>query len=475
MVTVSTVSMAAYRADFSCMLAVCSAEMEALAEKVAARPPTDLQSYVLERLNGVGTAIPFLDDMPLFAAIRTCEMLGTAACFGGHAKRDGLDPARLRTARIRGFEIGGQGKFAIEGLLREMTMAHAGRRPDVKDQVARQAFSAIYSYLHVNPIKPNRKGPALASFRGVVSDFIKANFPLKSGDNVLGEVVAGRTLHSVTSLAKEARCGPNRVKNALLVSGLIRDDQAELANANILFDAALGARMLQESRSALTYDEAAIYLGTGPHLVKMLVKANFIELTKAARLGQHGAVHVATLDAFLDRILKDAHAVKRKSGLQALLREASMRAMCTQADIVKFIAEGRLKWIGVREGLRNLQSILVDWHEVRSLAHGLGPLTISLRQFADRVRVRKQAAGALVAHDHVASVSKMCGGHRTVRIPVSEAIGFQERYVSLGELAKSRDQHHQTAKKTLDQRNVQPAFDPETMHAHIYLRVQTEL
>lgn len=218
---------------------------------------------------------------------------------------------------------------------------------------------------------------------------------------------------------------------------------------------------------------ATAYLGIGTYQVAMLVKAKLIRLTEAAQNGQHGAIHVATLEAFVDRLMKNARTVKQKTGYQATLADASRRAMFTQVDIVNLISEGRLKWIGVREGSRHYGSILVDWQEVRSLIHELGRDTLSLREFADQIQVRKQAAGALVAQGHVASVFKVCGGHRTIRIQASEAIAFRQRYVSLGELACNRNQHHQTTKKMLDKRGVKPAFDPDAVLAHIYLSSQS--
>ena len=46
----------------------------------------------------------------------------------------------------------------------------------------------------------------------MIGDFIKANFPLKAGQVVLGEVIRERKLHSVMSLAKEIGFGAPRLK-----------------------------------------------------------------------------------------------------------------------------------------------------------------------------------------------------------------------------------------------------------------------
>jgi TniQ len=470
MVTVRKAPGTAYDFDFSSVLASEAGRLGDLAGKAVLREPTALQEYVLARFEGRATEIPFLDAMSLFAAIRTCEMLGTAACFGRKAKRDTLDADRLRAARIRGFEIGSRGKEGIEELLKAMTTAHARRRTTVADQVVRQAFSTLHNYLHLNPKRPVWKGAAFASLRAVLSDFIKASFPLKPGDNVLGEIITVRKLHSVTSLAKGIGCGAERVKKVLLLAGLIGEDQAGLPNPNIVFDAVKGEQVMRESVAGLPYHGAASYIGTGRYQVRMFVEARFIEPIADGTLGLRATFAPAVLDAFVAGLLNGARAVKGKGAHHATMQEAARKAMCSQADLAKLILGGRLKWVGTLGRKRDYRSILVDLREVRSLVHGLDSTTISVPEFAERLGFKKQTAHSLVKHGHVKSVSTMCAGHRVARITLSEVDAFRRRYVSLGELARVRGQRPQTVKAALDARAVRPAFDPSKVFTHFYRR-----
>lgn len=75
--------------------------------------------------------------MSLAAAIRTCELLGTASCFGRTVNRDKLDASKLRTARIRGFEIvargesvAGQNRFTWPDLLKASASVSAPVQAD---------------------------------------------------------------------------------------------------------------------------------------------------------------------------------------------------------------------------------------------------------------------------------------------------------------------------------------------------------
>ena len=467
MVTVRKTPGTAYGFDFSNVLASESGRLGDLAEQAVLREPTALQDYALARLEGRETGIPFLDAMSLFAAIRTCEMLGTAACFGRKAKRDTLDAARLRAARMRGFEIGSRGREGIEELLKAMTMAHARRRTTVRDQVVRQAFSTLHNYLHLNPKRPVWKGAAFASLRAVISDFIKATFPLKPGDNVLGEIIAERKLHSVTSLAKQIGCG--RVKKVLLLAGLIGEDQAGLPNPNIVFDAAKGERVLRESVAALPRYDAARRLGIGLHQMRSLVEAKLVEPVASGE-GLREVFATATLDAFVADLLKDARAVTRNSAHHGTLCQASRKAMCSQADVARLVVDGRLKWVGTTGRKRDYRSVLVDLREVRLLFHGADSKTLSVREFAQRLGLRKQTAHGLVNHGYVKSVSIMRAGHRVARIPLSEVDAFRRRYVSLGQLARIRGKRPATVKAALDAKGVLPALHRREVFTHFYRR-----
>jgi hypothetical protein len=69
------------------------------------------------------------------------------------------------------------------------------------------AFAALYGFLHVNPKRLSLEGCGVWRAPGGLAEFIKANFPLRAGEIVFGEVTAERKLHSVTSLAIENQGG----------------------------------------------------------------------------------------------------------------------------------------------------------------------------------------------------------------------------------------------------------------------------
>jgi len=469
MVTIHKGKGSPFSVDFSNVMEPKVVRLQEMVLQAESRLPTGLQDYVLARLDGRETRAPFLDTMDLPAAIQTCEMLGTAACFGRKVERDNLDPSRLRTARIRGFEIGSEGEEGIGKLLKDMMVAYSRRRVVEDGQFARQAFSVLHNYLFVGR-RPSWKDVAFAPLRTVVGDFIKANFPLGAGDVVFGEVIRERKLHSVTSLGREIGFGPPRVTKLLRLKGLISDDQAGLAPQNIVFDAKKATEAVRESLAALPYRGAAKYLGTGLHQVCMLAGANFIEPIASGPLGLRATFAPAMLDAFVARLLRRARPVQRMAAHHVTLQQAALKATCTQADVVKLILGGKLKWVGTLGRKRDYRSILVDLSEVRLLVHGLDPQTISPLEFAKRFDFKKEVAHCLVKHGHVKAVACERAGHQVTRIPLSEAESFRRSYVSLGELSRASGRHHVTVKKALDQKGIRPAFDPDKVVLHFYRR-----
>jgi hypothetical protein len=460
----------AYRFDFSALVNAEAGRLAEMARSAGARAPTAMQDYVLARLGGVGTDVPFLDAMSLAAAIRTCEMLGTAACFGRTAGRDKLDASQLRTARILGFEIASRGEQGVRDLLASMMAAYVARNPSAEGRTARLAFVALNGFLHVNPKRLHWKIEAFAALRAVVADFIKVNFPLRAGETVFGEVISERRLHSVTSLASEIGFSVERVKKLLLLKGVIDDDQARAADYNIIFDAKAGFGAVRESIEALTAQEAADYLGTKTHHLQMLTEAKLIEPIVSHALGLRPTYAPAALDALVARLLKDARPVERRKPHHVSIAKASRKAVCTQAVIAKLILDGRLAWVGKLGGKEDFRSILVDLAEVEGLVHDLDPDTVSASEFAERIGVKRGAVRALVKHGCVKAVFRQRAGRRVARISLLEMEGFQRRYVSLAELSRLRRKHHKTMRKMLDGQGVLPAFDLGNVRVQFYRR-----
>ena len=177
----STIGPYATRHDFANLLAPKIERLRGMADQAKRRASTPLQDYVVARLDGRETGVSFLDRMDLHAAIRTCEMLGTAACFGRKAHFEDLDRERQRTARTLGFEIARRGKDGIDELLREMWMSFLRRRNASEGGFGRQAFGALHYFLRMDPKQPRPKDQAFVALRTGGRRLHEGKLPARTG------------------------------------------------------------------------------------------------------------------------------------------------------------------------------------------------------------------------------------------------------------------------------------------------------
>lgn len=465
MVTIQTARGPAYGFDFANALAPLIERLPDMAAQAEHRTPTKLQTYTLARLDGREACVPYLDAMNPSAAVRTCEMLGAAACFGGRVQSDRLDRARLREARVAGFDIAAAGEVAIHRLLDTLSTAYLAAKPR-KEPAARLAFAAMNNFLHILPLRRTWKDNAFEPLRATVRDFIKANFPLNPGEIVLGETIIETSVHSTATLAKAVGAGVKRVSKLLQIAGVIGPDTPD----NVVFDAQAGYLAVRDNMAGLDFPETAARLGITLKQARVFSEAGFIENVSECPLRMHARFAPAAIDAFVDKLLAGATTVRRLKAGYATIAEATNRTTVLQIDIVRLILDGKLKWVGCLGGKRDFASILVKLSEVNAAIHDLDPDTLSIAEFAARAGLKKQAAQLLVKKGIVKSVARKRAGRQVYRVSRSEVDAFRRRYATLGEISRTCGKHHPAMKKALEVAGVLPAFDLGKVRLMVYKR-----
>ena len=104
--------------DFSAVVRPYLKRLEEMVGTSLRRPASELERYVVRRLDGAGRDGCFLDDLDLHVAIRFCEVIGALAVHGRgvHLKR--IDEAELYLAGSVGIAIAAGGEEALQGFLR---------------------------------------------------------------------------------------------------------------------------------------------------------------------------------------------------------------------------------------------------------------------------------------------------------------------------------------------------------------------
>jgi hypothetical protein len=205
----------------------------------------------------------------------------------------------------------------------------------------------------------------------------------------------------------------------------------------------------------------------------LLVKSGILApCLSAAGFGAVDQFALADLDDFLRRLLDSAEEVKKLKAGQFDIPGAAKRANCSAAEIVRFILDKKLKWVGRQAGVDGYLSVLVNLEEIRGLVRGEDHGGLTPYEVACTLGVTDRVARMLIRLGHLKTVSTINPINRCPQSVVmpAEVERFQRKYVSLFGLAKERGRHFRKLKQELDEAGVEPAFDVNKIGATFYRR-----
>ncbi len=452
--------------EFTHYVAPALSNLSRLCDQAVRREPTGLENYVLARLDGA-KATPYLDSLALFVAIKLCEMLGAVELFGRTANLRRLSDEQWRLAGAAGFAIAAAGAPAISAFLSRLQATFDySRRGGTEGPQA--LFGRLYQWLEF--------GAADAAYdpvRDVFGRHIRDHLPLGPGDTVFGEVVTVRTLHSIRSLSLEAGAHPKRLRKLLRAAGIIGEAQDPLVDASVVFAAGKASSVITRAKGAMSLPAAGEYLNAPRVHRALLVKSGIlVPCLSAAGFGAVDQFAVADLDEFLRRLLDGAEEVKKPKAGQVDIPAAAKHACCSAAEIVRFILDKKLTWVGRQAGVDGYLSVLVELEEIRGLVRGEDHGGLTPYQVACTLGATDRVARMLIKHGHLKTVSTINPINRCPQVVVmpAELEKFQREYVSLFALAKEQGRHFRKLKLEMDKTGVEPVFDVNKVGATFYRR-----
>jgi hypothetical protein len=449
--------------DFAHHAGEAIAALDRLASQAQHRPLTGLESYVIARLDG-GRNSPFLDTLELHAAIKFAEMVGAVEMFGRTPNLKKLSDDEWRHAGTAGFEIAAGGPVSIGTFLSQLqaTFDYSGSG----NEGPQALFGRLYQWLEFGA-----DDAAYNPVRDVIARHIRDHLPLGPGDAVFGQPIEIRTLHSIRSLSLEANVHPKRLRKLLRAAGITSASQDLLVDANVIFPSEEASRVITRAQGALSLPDAGEYLNAPRVHRALLVQAGFlVPCLAATAFGAVDQYAIADLDEFLERLLDGAHAVSEPTDGQVGIPAAAKRACCSAAEIVRFVVDKKLKWVGRQAGVEGYLSVLVDMEEIRGFVRGKDHGGLTPYQVACQLGVTDRVARALIKHGHLATVATINPINRcpqTVVMP-TEVERFQREYVSLFALAKQQGRHFRKLKQEMDEAGIEPVFDVNKIGATFY-------
>ena len=454
--------------DFAQLAAQSLPRLGRLAARAPRRRPTGLENYIMARLAGEPQSA-FLDSLPLYAAVHTCEVIGAIDVFGRRVNLQRLRDDDWLRAGAAGFKIASGGPEAIDAFLAKLQNTY--RRNGWEGPPA--VFGQLHQWLAFFA-----RDHAYDAVRNVVARHIRAHHPVGPGDRIFGVTVSERTLHSICTLSVESGLHPERLRKILRAADVIDDRQMALVDNLVLFDAERAAQVVRRSASALSLPAAAKRMNSPIKQIRLLAENDFIKPFLPARaLSVRDRYAIEDLDVFLDKLLDGAKTVRRPTAGMADIPTATRRTSCSTAAIVQLILDRKLSWTGKAAGRRGYLSVLVDVDEIRAKVPRTDYGGVTKFAMMRRLHTTHAVLDALIAHRHLTVIpaTNPVNRHQRIVIAPEECARFEHEYVSLCLLAEEQGKHFTAVRKALQKRGVEPAFDRKKIGATFYRRREVQV
>lgn len=451
--------------DFAFHVARALPTLGTLERKAERRQPTEFEGYVLRRFEGTVDA-PFLDRLPLYAAIRSCETIGAVAVFGRKVDRTRMTDKDWRRAGQAGFGIAKGGPLAIQDFLRELHGSFVFSRS------SNDGPQAIFGKLHPW-LATETKDPAYDALRDVFGEYIGANLPLGEGELVYGKPVMKRTLHSVWTLSLESGLHPKRLRKILRAAGVISENDMMATYNAAVFPADAGTRIATQSKLSLTLRESGSYLNAPRVHSYLLANHGFIVPSISGRdFEVENRYAIADLDDFLKRLLEGAVPVTKPKAGQVNIPTAARSSCRSAVDVLRLILDRKLSWVGNLSKEKGYMAVLVDVAEVRAKTRGRETGGLTQRPAARKLQTTDKVVGKLIRYKRLKTYIERNPVNRCKHTLVSHAEieRFYRTYVSLATLARERNESIGAVSKLLTTRRIEPLWKLKEIGARYYRR-----
>jgi len=429
-------------------------------EELAASP---FEAYLLDRFWDQAPAVAMLDDLPWYAVARACEMVGAVSLHGPRVRRSRLSERQWREAGDEGYRIAVAGDEAFEALL---TRLHDQVRA-VEDGRPRRKLGRLYEWL-----SSEEKYPAYATIRHRIAHHLIATTAVGPGDEIFGQPVTERRLHSIHTLAQETGEHPKRLRKLLLRHGLIGEDSRNLSDDQLVIPASAAVGLALEVTGALSLKRAGYYLNAPRVQMTLLHEAGLIRPLSGKGSDLRPVFARAQLDGFLARLLADAEPVIALLEGMATIPEAAKRANCSAQEIVTAILERSLAFVRQRTDTRGYLSVLVNVEEIRVAVGRPDHGSLSLREVERHLGVHTSTVQGLIAGGHLATEVAVNPVNRCPQTVVTQAemTRFESETVTLSRLARERHQSREALQRMLAARGIKPAIAIEAAKRTLLFR-----
>ncbi|MBN9598730.1 MAG: TniQ family protein [Afipia sp.] len=448
--------------DFAHLVNLSIPSLERLAASSSPLRPSGFEKHLARRIAGHVDHAHWLQSLPFYAAAKVCEVLGAIATLGIRYSSKMLSNIDWHSTGATGFEIAASGEPGIRSLLVRLQEAFPSGR---HDWGPRFVFGRLYEWLaHDSP------DAAYQPLRDIIRRHVIETMPVGPGDDIFGQNVEVRRLHSVRSASVETGAHAKRLRKLLTKAGHIKVNTPALTDERTVFDAEKARGFLERISETMSLTQAGRYINAPRVQANLLFEASFIEPFIFDDT-QHGFAK-RDLDAFLQRLLSGANHAGPADHSLVTIPEAAKRAKCPTMTLVALIMDKKLSRVRRQTGVAGYLSILVDPEEVKPLVKGPEVRGLRLRDVEQQLHTSGTVVKALISDGHLATDEIVNPVNRCPQRVVQEKTlaEFVEKFASLHTLARQHGTREKNLRVRFDSLNLDPAFVLQELDMPFYDR-----
>jgi len=279
----------------------------------------------------------------------------------------------------------------------------------------------------------SRKAQEAGPIRELLREAILNSFAIGPGEEVLGEIVERRRVHSVNSLKSATGLNPKRLYRLMQKAGLIPEDSDAEALNQWVFPAEEGDRLIGRILNSIPQNQLKTVLGCSRTQAEQLVAAELVTSVVPLAEGRVGSsVGVYNRDDLADFLMRLCAGVPVVADAPEGFLDLTLatRGRSSTAEVLRWQLDGRLRKtrrIGASHRIDGLRFSLV---EVRALVRArsrtdVHRLSVVALQLEVSLKVVKQL------------VSGAGGAPLLTLVPPKECLGLQGKaYVSSTVIAR---------------------------------------
>lgn len=427
--------------------------------------PNSFEYWMEERLvSGPGT--DWLSGHPLHAASVFCRLLGIALLRLEDRKIDDIEEQARHLVYEKGFEVAKSGEQAIQEALARMQSL-----VETPQDGPKKIYPALYDRLS----NDYAKDPDYAPFRKILRDHLIQTWPLGPGDELLGEPVQERRLHSVTSAAKETGVDPRRLRKLLIAAGLV-PERSDLPDAWSVFDAKAAAPILNNVTTLLSASEFWELIGATRSQFELLVADGVLKPVLEASATK--SVWDPKMGAdFLDSLLANAVQVRHLGGGWEHISKSAQRLKIRPGQIINAITEGQLRRVGNYRKKIGYAAVYVYDYEVTRMVENESLPGMSIEAFTRSVGARSIAGlRRLILDGHTPATRAINPRTRAEQLCVTEIDQrmFHAKFFTPRTMAEAYGRSWQSLRVDLERLGVTPFTRSKRDYGRIFLRSKVE-